>query len=49
MSILISTIYYEYLNECIEIYWDHSQILVYNSGLCIYLPDMSIQNVINNF
>lgn len=44
---LVSTIYYEYLNGCIEIYWNHSNILVHNSGMWFDLPDMTIQNVID--
>jgi len=47
MSLLVSTIYYSYLNECIEIYWDYSNIFVHNSGIWIPLPDMTIQNVIH--
>ena len=48
MCILISTIYYEYLNECIEIYWDHSNVLVHNGGMWMYFPDMTIRNVIKS-
>ena len=46
MCILVSTIYYEYLNECIEIYWDNSNVLVHNAGMWFHLPDMTIRNVI---
>lgn len=46
--ILVSTIYYEYLTGCIEIYKDGSTIFVHNNGLWIPLPDMTIHNVITS-
>ena len=48
MTDIVSQIYYKDIN--IQIYWDnlHQNVLVQNDGMCIILPDMTIQEVIRS-
>ena len=45
---IVSQIYYKDIN--IQIYWDnlHQNVLVQNDGMCIILPNMTIQEVIRS-